>query len=158
MGNFFTAEEYLDYDYARWVWDTLTTFDQLSAEKKKYAAEFDPWFERFKQDRTAAIREIRTLPKGHPIRKSYDIQMAYEHWQTHYASWFKSRSAPHNPLKGTFDDSLEETRFVRRDWDCEKRYKEGRRKYLSACGAWPDWRSPEDKAKEAKMLIAVPKK
>lgn len=144
-GSVYSEKQFNDYVYAQWVWDNLKTLEQFSKEEGKYAADFAPWLERYKKDKQAALREMRSLPNGSPIKKGYDLQMAYDHWRGFvYRTWFDST----NKGKGTFEELLQDVAGKRQSDDCAKEYKAGTRPYLASCGPWPDWRDADDMQKE----------
>ncbi len=156
MGRF---DDFFDFEYAQKVWFEMGSLDALNTERAKYAAEFGPWFERFKvaKDWFAMYDELRAYeePEKTAMRRGHDIEVAYNTWLCeHYDYWVRLYKIVDAGDQETFEEYVAGRSIPFR---CENA-KRLPTKYNSACGGpLPDWRSPEMKAADKAMMEAADK-
>ncbi|GAB3437214.1 hypothetical protein GCM10027396_00030 [Insolitispirillum peregrinum] len=154
---FAVESSFNDYKYILNVWDNLRSYDDFSREEGKYSKEFSAWSSLYKKDKNAALRKLDGLSKEDPLKRGYDLQLAYDQWRDNvYFPWFRDRKS--GMTKVTFDEYLSNSAKKREGIDCQKRYDQGQRNFPDACGLLPDWRDEDDKMKEKAMMAEADKR
>lgn len=141
------AHEFYDWEYAKKIWTQQRSWPELEAEWNKYAADFEPWLETFKQDRQKAREALKGFPeaKRQRIQRGYDIQLAWDDWWDHV----------HNSWAGSYYNQYVTTGGRAGDFDALLKSREGRActgETLSQCGSIPDWRTEKMKVRDRQMM------
>lgn len=163
--------KYRDAVYAQSIWDRLRSRADFDAERRKYADSFDPWFETWQRNPTAAMQEIDpfdpNLPDGfwgrlfvgskarrqQALQRGFDLQLLFEDFQGRYQKW------KHNAKEFIRDD---DARVSLRTLDISRFFgprpcMKPRQESILECGLPPDWRTTDEKIEDGYIMIAVEK-
>jgi len=148
---------FYNWRYAKALWLEKNTRELAEAEWKTFEKDFDPWLEMYEKNSKAAMKALKSYPKAkrERIQRGHDAQIAYDDWAKHiYVQWYKdyytdyqrkhARGRDEHPM--TFDELLVHSQ--------KAGAKCGGEKPLTYC-APPDWRSPEQKADDQRMMKQV---
>ena len=137
------AEDFYDWEEIQRIWREAPDFAVLQREFDKCRAAFEPWRASYLEHQYDALEALKTHPERAAIERCYDMQLAYEHWDSNVYWRWRGTFKGTDVCATTFEERVERNRGK----VCKANPKSIMARDIS-CATYPDWRNDKQKAED----------